>query len=172
MKQERVWYALAFLCGVLIISVSGKELWNMSILSRYHLLTLSFGEINYEEYFIQILFLRLRTAIGLWIMARIFSEKVVSIGFACIMSMILGGIAAMMLLMNGIWGILFFVFALIPHGIFYIAAFVLWRRNKTIVIHNRAESNVISVLIGILLLIGCVFEAYISPILIENIVKY
>lgn len=180
MKKENGIYLLAFLCGVVIVNLLGIDTWaNSSILNRYSLASLSFQEIAYEEYFVQVLLLRLRTIAVLWILSRVVPKKIVVIGFAGVISIMLGGILAMSILANGIWGIFFFLSALLPHGIFYVLAYTLWSNavrsnsynNYTTTMINK-EKILVTVLVFMLTIIGSICEAYICPILMKNVIKF
>lgn len=175
MKRENVIYLLAFLCGVVVVNVLGNRAWtDYSSLNRYSLASLSFQGIVYEEYFFQVLCLRLRTVVGLWVCAKLVPKKVVVVGFALVMCGILGGVTAMAILANGLWGILFCLCALMPHIICYGAAYILWGNTKVSFSGEgkRTTDYLATILIVMLIGIGCVLEAYISPILIENLIKY
>lgn len=175
LKKENWIYIFAFLCGVVIVNLLGSTTWeNNSLLNRYSLVTLSFRELVYQEYFIQIILLRFRTVIGLWILTRMFPKKMVTTGFAILVSVMLGGVASMSILANGVWGICFFFSALLPHGIFYGLAYKFWcnMQNNDRFEGNRKGHYFVAVLIFMLMTIGCICEAYICPVLIENVLKY
>lgn len=168
MKKENWIYLLAFLCGVIIINLLGRDVWvNSSLLNRYNLMALSFREIEHEEYLVQILLLRFRTVAGLWVIAQVVPKKVVVVGFAGGISLMLGSIMTMFIIINGMWGILFFLSALLPQGIFYGMAYRLWSN-----ITRNDEKVAITALILMLTVVGCTCEAYISPVLIENVIKF
>jgi len=159
----------------MIINLLGDATWvNSSILNRYSLATLSFNNIVFEEYFVQILFLRFRTVVGLWILSKLFPKKIVIVGFAIGMSVLLGSVAAMAVLANGVWGILFFIGALVPHIICYIGAFIVWSNSKVeySMTGKRTGRYLTSLFIPLLVGIGCILETYINPILIKNVIKY
>lgn len=175
MKWENGIYLLAFLCGIVIVNLPGNAAWaNNSILNRYSLAALSFQGIIYEEYLIEILFMRFQTVVSLWICSKLISKNIVMTGFALIICGILGGIIAISILANGLWGILFCLCALFPHTICYFMAYVLWGKAMVGYVgeSKRRMDYLITVLIVILIGIGCILETYISPVLIENIIKF
>ena len=175
MKHKYWIYVFSFLAGVILINFTGDVIEKSNnILNRYNLKRMTFDEIIFEKYLVEILFLRLRTVIVLWILAHIIPEKWISMLFAIFVSGALGGIMAVCILVNGLWGILFFVSILFPHGFCYGIAYVIWSDYKVehSTIQNRSESYIVNLLIIILVFIGCLMETYISPVLINNIIKY
>ena len=175
MKREYVICILAFLCGVIIVNFSENVTWiNNSALNRYSLALLSFEEIRYEEYFLQILFLRFRTVGSIWIVSRLIPKNIVAIGVSVIIGIILGGVAAMAILANGVWGLLFYCCAIMPHILCYGSAWSLWSKEKKehFISGKRVEQYLFTVLILVLMGMGCVLEAYVSPVLVKSIIKY
>lgn len=175
MKWENRIYLLSFLSGVICINMFGTTtLANSSTLSRYNLAALSFQQIVYEEYFFCVLFLRLRTVFGLWIASRLLPRKAVVHIFACIMCSLMGGIAALSIMTNGLWGIWFFLCAFFPHGICYGVVYVMWK--NLCLWHeegrDRKEKAFVVTIMMVLMGIGSILEAYISPVLLQNIIKY
>lgn len=175
MKRENGIFLLAFLCGILIVNLLGDAAWtNNSILNRYSLASFSFQGIVYEEYFLEILLLRFQTVVALWMCSKLISKNIVRVGYALIICVILGGIIAIAILANGLWGILFCICALLPHAICYFAAYMLWGKAMTgYVGESKRRIDYFTTAIIIMLIgIGCILEAYISPVLIENLIKY
>ena len=168
-------YLFAFLGGVIVVNIFGSHLWeSQNVLNRYSLASLSFRGIVYEDYFFQVLFLRLKTVLVIWLGTKFLPKSIVANSFAGIVCAILGSVLAMSILENGVWGVWFFISALVPHIIFYIMAFVLYRNGQEIYYTNinRSETNMKKMLILVLIVIGCICESFISPVVIENIIKY
>ena len=94
--------------------------------------------------------------------------------FGCLLSGVLGAIFAISILANGVWGVWFGVSALMPHGVFYVLAYLMWRNiNMGYLSSNNRNNRVIAkVLMMLLIVIGSICEAYISPGLLENVIKY
>lgn len=174
--KKEIWiYLLAFLSGVLFVNFFDGTMENSSyLLNRYTLMTLTFQEIVYEEYFIYILYLRLRSVIVLWALSKLLSEKLVKAGFAVGISILLGMVAAMSVLVNGIWGIWFFVVSFFPHIFFYGFAYRIWysMTSSYKIEGERRRRRLLMLIILVLTIIGCACEAYISPVLLENIIKF
>lgn len=175
MKWEKWLYLFAFLCGVICVNICGNQLWmNQNLMNRYHLASLSFREIVYEDYFLYIFFLRFKIVAGVWIGTKLFPKRIIVNGFAVCVSTILGSVLAMVILENGVWGVWFFVSALIPQIFFYMMAFLLWRNGQEVpyVSINTGESNIKKIFLILLILLGCICEAFISPVIIQNVIKY
>lgn len=172
MKSENWIYLSAFFFGVLVVNILDNSAGiNSSLLNRYYLASLSFREIVYEEYFFWILALRMKTVIVLAIGSRLVSKKIMLYGFAIIMCIILGSVTVMMILANGIWGILFLLCGLMPQVLFYMMAFFVWKRECVIRTGDK-QKFIERIYILVLVVLGCICEAMISPIIIENIIKY
>lgn len=174
MKREYVVCILAFLCGVIIVNLFGTVTWiNNSTLNRYSLASLSFEDINYEEYFLQILCLRFRTVFGIWIVSRLIPKNIVAIGFSMAVCALSGGVAAMSVLVNGIWGMLFYLCAMLPHILIYGMAWNFWNNGKKehFVSGERKERYLSAFVILVLVGIGCILEAYVSPIFVRTAIK-
>ena len=172
MKSENWIYLSAFFFGVLVVNILDNSAGiNSSLLNRYYLASLSFREIVYEEYFFWILALRMKTVIVLAIGSRLVSKKIMLYGFAIIMCIILGSVTVMMILANGIWGILFLLCGLMPQVLFYMMAVFVWKRECVIRTGDK-QKFIERIYILVLVVLGCICEAMISPIIIENIIKY
>ena len=175
MKWENRIYLLAFLSGVICINMFGTTtLANNSMLSRYNLAALSFQQIVFEEYFFNVLFLRLRTVFVLWIASGFFPKKAVVFAFACIMCSLMGGIIALSIMANGLWGIWFCLCAFFPHGICYGVVYVMWKNlclwyGES---RERKEKTFMVAIMMVLMGIGSMLEAYVCPVLLQNIIKY
>ena len=175
MKREWWIYLIAFLVGCISINMFGSRTWeNYSLLNRYSLSMISFESISYDTYFVQIVVLRLKTAAGLWIAAKLVPKKIVEVVFAGIISAISGAIVSMAIMANGLWGNLFFICAMLPHGLLYGGAFLLWsnRTQSYTIGRERRENWIGAVIIFCIIIIGCVCESYVSPFLVERIIKY
>ena len=172
-KWKNKSYLLAFLCGVIIINMLGANV-SSGILNRYSLAAMSFNGIVYEEYFFYVLLLRFRTVLGLWIACRILPRKWVMLGFAYMICVVMGGIAAMSIMENGLWGVLFCAGAFFPHGICYGVAYGIWSSMDTGERWGESKKDgylrlaVMMLFVGI----GSMLESYVSPVLLQNIIKY
>ena len=175
MKKETWIYLLAFLIGVLLVNLMDDAMGTgNSILNRYTLRTLTFQDIVYEEYFIYILCLRMRGVIALWALAKLLPERLVKTGVLIGICCLSGVMIAMSLLMNGIWGIWFFISSIFPHIFFYGFAYKIWydMSSSYKIESERRKKRLLIVLIFVLILIGCASEAYVSPVLLEQVIKF
>ena len=165
-------YMLAFLSGVLLINLlEGTMDISTNILNRYTLSALTFREIVYEEYFLYILVLRFRTLAGLWLFSKLLPQRFVKKGTVFILCFLTGCVAAMSILVNGIWGMWFLVVSLFPHGIFYGVACGIWYHSSPYKIEGKSHL-LWGFFIIIMVFVGCVCEAYIGPVLLEKIISH
>ena len=175
MKWEKWIYLFSFMCGVVFVNIGLDQLGiRRDGINRYHLATLSFREIVYEEYFLHIFFLRFKTVAGVWIGTKFFPKRIFLNVFAVCTCVALGSVLAMAILENGVWGAWFYISALIPQILFYIMAFMLWRNGRDVsyVGTNKGEVNLKKIFFILLILLGCVCEAFISPVIVQNVIKY
>ena len=172
-KWKNKIYLLAFISGIVAMNIFGTEVSN-GMLNRYSLAAMTFGQIVYEEYFLYILFLRLQTVLSLWIFSKFVPSKWVMLLFACIICSLMGGIMALCMIENGLWGMIFYGVAFLPHGICYGMAYVLWNNMYCVNMQmkNTREQYVRMAVMVLLIGVGCVVEAYVVPVLVKNIVKY
>ncbi len=144
--------------------LGNTSLANVSVLNKYNLQSMQLRDIAYDEYFVQILALRCKTLLGVWCVSKIISNKFVIYIFSGLICMMLGGILTMAILTNGVWGILFFISSFLPHGIFYLLVYLIWRN------HDDSFKGK-TFLIIVLTLIGCLCEAYVSPFILGYVIK-
>jgi len=172
-KWKNKVYLLAFLGGVVVINMFGSKV-SSGMLNRYSLVAMSFDQIVYEEYFLNVLFLRLRTVLGLWIASMFIPPKWVMLLFGGIICSFLGGIVALAIMENGLWGVWFCAGAFFLHGICYGLAYAIWSNRcvTNMSERNRKESHFMVAMMMLLIGIGSVLEAYISPVILQNIIKY
>jgi len=174
MKWEKRISLLAFVSGVIVMNLLGDVVYtNQSILSRYNLVRFTFEEINFQEYLLEILLLRFRTVAGLWILSKLLPKKIVAVGFMIMIGFMFGSLIAIFIIVNGIWGILLFLGVIFPHILCYAGAFWVWCREHKESVGGRrlSEDYLLLLLVAILMVIGCWLEAYLSPVLVENIIK-
>lgn len=82
------------------------------------------------------------------------------------------GVMLSALTMNyGALGLALFLFAVFPHGLLYFFSGFLAVKKRMTGKLNLSKSAVIYFLAVVCLLLGCVLEAYLSPMLIRNILK-
>lgn len=175
--MRREWWICpaAFLVGSVSINLFGNETGaSCDLLNKYSLSMISFESVSYEIYFIQVLLLRFKTAAGLWIAVKLLPKRAVAIAFAGLLSAAAGITVSMAIIENGVWGVLFFLSAMLPHALFYALAFWLWsNRSQTYTTGIKQKENLLgSVLILFIVFIGCVCESYLSPLLIEKVIEF
>ena len=162
------WICLfAFLLGCIIINLWENGTGDcLTHLNRYQLHMLYTQGVSEDTYFLHVFFLRMKTILILFVATRIFQKRIVAISFGCLISMMTGMLLCLMLMSNGIWGILLFLGAMLPHGVFYLLAYLYWIRQE------RKEYRVKTVFIVLLVLLGIACESYVCPFVLESFIKY
>ena len=155
-----------------------KDIIDCSILNRNNMLLLQLEEVASDFYFIHVLFLRLEMILMLWVLSRILPRRIIVIGTGDVICLVLGMIMAASVWSNGIWGSWFVVCALLPQGIFYLLGYRIWRKvglgyEKMAYGggYVRKERILTGGVIVAMVVIGCLCEAYLSPKILENVIK-
>lgn len=174
MKRGNAIYLSAFLCGVIITNVLESKGWtDAAYFYRYNLMQLTFDEIKNNSYLIQLLFFRFRTIGMLWLLGKVLPVKLLRILLGSIVCIFFGMIFTLAILANGMWGIMLMLALLFPQWIFYMGAFGIWGsfeiRYAGEVQRKKELEN--GILIVILMIIGCVCEAYICPSLLNFVIN-
>ena len=175
LKKEKMIYLTAFLFGVIGTNILESKSWvNVAYLHRHQLLQLSYSEIQYESYLIELLFQRLRMVVLLWLFGKVMMPRLVRYVFGGILCMIFGSVLTGTILVNGVWGLLLFFGMLFPQWIFYAGAYIWWGNFCDLrYIGNDGKKKWFPRLILIVLVVfGCMAEAYINPFLFCKIIKY
>ena len=175
MKKGKALYLSAFLCGVIITNIlESNALIDSSYLYRYNLMRLNFEQIDHDAYLIQLLLLRIRILGVLWILGKIVPTKALRYTFGIFICVLLGMIFTLSIIANGIWGIIIMFAIMFPQWIFYMGAFALWEGYKYQYsqISQKKWDVERTVVIVLLVIIGCVCESYISPLLVNYVIKY
>lgn len=174
LKKEKSLYFAAFLLGVLGTNVLACKGWiNTVCLHRHQILQFSYLHINDERYLIELLLLRLKTAVILGLLGKVVPSRLVRYVFAAILCVCFGCILACAILANGVWGVLLFLGMLFPQWIFFVGAYNVWGKLYTQNYSgNTGKVKLISlVMIFILIISGCMVEAYINPLVLNMIIK-
>lgn len=174
MKREYVIYSIVFFVGC--ISVNLLERWTgerFYELNRYQLSIIQIENISYERFFLQVLVTRFKTVFLLWVLSKVIPKKAIALGFACLLSGMLGATLTMIVISNGLWGILYCGCVLFPQGILYILALRLWesRTSRELYSRTRKEEWLGTLIMISMVFIGCIYEAFICPKITEILVK-
>ena len=175
LRKEKIIYLTAFLFGVIVTNILESKSWiNVDYLHRHQLLQLSYSEIRYERYLIELLFQRLRMVGLLWLLGKVIPSGWIRLGVGGIFCMTLGSILTSTILANGVWGLLLFFGMLFPQWIFYTGAFVWWGSFQNLNYRGKyVKKNVLLVLLLILFVVfGCIVEAYVNPFVVYQIIKF
>lgn len=173
MKREYWIFMLSFLSGVLLANMFRMQAAaESSLLNRYSLRTVSLSGIDENGYFVTILLMRLRTVIVLWMLSRILSRKIVVRMLTVLIFMIIGVIVTILVIENGVWGILFLLSSMFPHGLIYGIALYLWNGVESQPLSIRRSNHYIQLgVIWLLCLFGVFGEAFISPLCVMFAIK-
>ena len=166
------------------MNLLGKE-WVMAdgSLSRYTLRALNYQQISGEHYLAYIIMLRMKTVIILLLLAKALPKHLVAIGSFCLAAFTLGSLVTLAVFANGLMGCALILAALFPHGIFYFLAFYLWVKsiwegskslqyikdaNRLAV---RKESWFLYAICMLLILLGCLTESYLNPVVFQKVIN-
>lgn len=195
MKIEKYGYIITFLGGILLGNILDKNgMIHCDMINRDNLRLLQFSEMTEEAFLVQIIFMRFQVVLMLWVICKMIPMQWVAVGFASIVCLMMGLVISTSILANGIWGSWFVFCALMPHGGLYFAAFELWQRtckkykgfgkkrtddyyrNAKVTYYwsgNDRRAYVCRMaLICLLMVTGCLAEAYIGPAILKNVIKY
>ena len=174
LKKVKIIYLTAFLFGVIGTNILESKAWiHVACLNRYQLLQLSYSEIRYESYFIELFMLRLQTVVLLWLLEKVISPKWVRYLFGGILCVMLGSVLTCSILANGVWGLLLFCGILFPQWIFYLGAYMWWGGfcsvNSTR--YDKNKKFMQGMILILFVILGCVTEAYINPAVFKTMIK-
>lgn len=174
MKKEKSIYLTAFLFGVVGTNILASKEWiNTACLHRHQLLQLSYSEIHYESYLVELLLLRFKTIMILGLLGKVISARWVHHLFGGIISVMFGIVLTCSILANGVWGVLLFLAILFPQWILYVGAYMFWgdfnERKFTGWENKRKPIRV--VLLVLFVVSGCMTEAYINPVVLKMIIR-
>ena len=174
LKKEKIIYLTAFLAGVVGTNILESKSWiQVGYLHRYQLLQLSYSELQYERYLIELLAQRLKLLILLWLLGKVIPSRQICCVFGIFFFLCLGSILTCMLLANGLFGLLLFIGMLFPQWIFYICAFMWWKvlTEHSYIKNDKKKKSFSALLLVLLVIVGCMTEAYINPYIFLKIIK-
>lgn len=187
------WLVLAaFLGGILLANLSGKELLTTyGIMNTYFLNQYSYQAIDFESLFGHVLLERLKCAVFLFLLGKVLPGKPFTALVECSAVALLGFFMVVAITNVGTGGVGLILCGLFPQWIFYGVAFLmfaLYRQDERYLMRERNFRKEIMVgrkhltggkyvgagvfvLVLLLLLLGIVTESYLNPILMEKILK-
>lgn len=153
------------------------------MLSRYTLRTLSFQPVSGERYFVYVLLLRMKMVLFIFLLAKTLPKHIVAKGCFCLLGLMLGSLFTIAVLSNGVFGCILAAAALLPHGIFYFFAFYFWERSISDNVYSakhfsdanyyleKKRTGILSAVVTVLVLIGCLTESYLNPFLFQKMIS-
>lgn len=175
--KKRIWiWLLFFLAGVLLAELLGKEFFTTyGFLSEYHLKNYASAKLELPDLFWNVLWERGKLFLLIALICATPARKLlppVGKGIACF---VLGLFAAADIILLGGWGILLFVCALLPHGIFYLGSILLIYGMKPSYACDGKRKNarffLQILLIWTLFAAGCLLETTAGTWLQQNLLK-
>lgn len=179
------WLALAaFLAGILLANLSGKELLTTcGILNTYFLEQYAYSVIHYDGLFCHIFVERLKAVIILFMLGKMVKGRVFVIMLECFIAGTFGFLLVVAIANLGLKGIVITLCGLFPQWIFYLAALAMYasfRLNQDGLAGYKSSLEVktvsvhagIYLLFAILIILGIVLESYINPLILKKILKF
>lgn len=182
MKKEGWMILLAFLGGILLANLSGKELLaNYGILNSYYLNQYTCRNIDCDRLFCIVLLERIKGALCIVVLGKLIGGKYLFYVVESILGMILGFLLVVAFANLGIGGLLVVFGGMFPQWIFYQTDIFLYAKcrlgmEKSVRYGNAAKKERfaylgIFVIFVVILLLGVFAESYINPLLFDKILK-
>lgn len=164
-------YFLGLITGCIMANVCGPEkCMEWGIYNENYILSLGKLDIEYQKFFIYLLKNRLLefgiltlivfVPIGKWL----FEGYIGVLGFA--MSLII----SVMVMCNGVYGVVMYVITLFPQYIFYVWAMAFLSRVLEVYRNNRTKYVVMQLtMVAVLVLAGVFAETYVNTVLLRKI---
>ena len=184
MKKSSWILFLSFIAGVMAANILGKD-WFFAYggLDSHVLSEISRQRISNDKYFWYVFGRRIQVVIMLFLLSKAVNVKRVIYGCMCLLPFSFGWFFTVAVLENGIKGIAVGIIAVLPHGIFYLLAFLLWQKMKREQAERGARRRIYrekkedAVLIGmyaaifVLLITGIVLESYVNPVCLKSAIN-
>lgn len=193
MKKSGWLVLVAFLVGILLANLSGKELLTTyGIMNTYFLNQYSCQAIDCDGLFGHVLLERGKSAVFLFLLGNVLPGKLFLVSVECAASALFGFLMVVAITNLGLGGVALILCGLFPQWIFYGAAFLMfafYRQEERYSMRERrlAAGNLtggrmtargayagagIFVLVLVLLMLGVVTESYLNPLFMEKILKF
>lgn len=176
MKWNRYLTVAAFLFGIVIANVWGKELLTTyGILNTFFLKQYAYANINYDRLLYRLLWVRGKEAAAVLILTKVFRAKAVLLFLECLLAVTFGILLVVAITNLGLRGIFMVLSGIFPQWLFYLAAIAIFfsARIKRETYSGKNIPEVIAECAFTLLffLAGILLEVYISPVLWQYILK-
>lgn len=176
MKRNGYLLAAAFLAGILIANLWGKELLTTyGIFNTYFLNQYAYAKINYDKLLYQILWLRGKEIAAVLILERFFRAKAVLLLLECLLAAAFGILMVVAIANFGVGGVILVLSGVLPQWLFYLAGGAMFFS-----IRIREEPYLRKVSPGmfagyalclLFLMLGILSEVYVSPVFWQQILK-
>lgn len=182
MKKKRGMILLAFLGGILLANLSGKELLtNYGILNSYYLNQYTCHSIDCDRLFCIVLLERMKAAFFIVILRKMIGGKHLFYAVESILGAIFGFLTSAAIANLGIAGLAVIFGGIFPQWIFYQAGIFLYAKYRAEIESTTQYGNTgkkellgylgIILMLAIIFLIGVVAESYLNPFLFDKILK-
>ncbi len=165
-KKSSLIGILSFLIGIVLVNLIGEDYFSAhGIIPFWSELSTGFSNVSYDRYFCYILIQRLKVTIGIILLANVISRELMVKTAPCCLFFLIGIFMTMSIMDRGIYGVVIVLAAMFPQWLCYSAAFLFYAKCR-----EREKGKLQMVMIFVFLLAGCVSEAYVSPLLLKNII--
>lgn len=182
MKKEQWGIWIAFLGGVFLANLLGKELLSTyGVLNQYYLSQYSVHNVDGERLLCFIILERSKAVLFLFLLGRALSGRVYALLAEGTVAAVFGFLMVVSIANLGVRGIVVCIAMLFPQWIFYLAALFLYattRKRQNAVGFGRGrygggvtERLSDALLPGVLVVLGIITESCINPVLLGYILK-
>lgn len=182
MKKKGWMILLAFLAGILLANLSGKELLtNFGILNAYYLEQYTAHGIDCDRLFCIVLLERMKAVLAIVILGKLVRGRNLFFIVESILGAMFGFLLAAAVTNLGLSGMAVMLGAMFPQWLFYQADIFLYTKYRqeieTTVRYGRTEAKKWMASVGVFLmfaitfLLGVLTESYLNPYLLDKILK-
>lgn len=181
MRRSRWLIFLAFLGGIVLANLAGKEvLSGYGILNEYYLNRYSWHALDCDRLFCSVFLERLKAVVLLVLLERLIRGRAYVLLVFSVLAMGIGYLMTVAIVNLGMKGILVILGGIFPQWIFYLLAIVMYGRirieqecaaYRVSRVKELSAQAVIRVLTLALVFLGILIESYLNPILFDKIVK-
>lgn len=172
---------LSFFCGISLMYVVGNDyLKSCGLVSFWDQAGLVFSDEPGDRFFLFLLRERTKELLLFLLLGKVFPGKVIARGCRWLLFFLGGMFLSMTVSDRGAYGLVIFLAATMPHWLFYGAAIVIaslrmedgkayeiCRDNKAPFSLQKDGWSIL--LLGLSVMLGCVFEGYLSPFLLQKV---
>lgn len=176
MKRNSYLMAAAFLFGIIIANLWGKELLTTyGIFNTYFLNQYAYAKIDYDRLLYQILWIRGKEVAAVLILGKIFQAKAVLLLLECLLAVTFGILMVVAIANFGAKGVILALGGVLPQWLFYLAGgamFFAIRIKEEPYLGKSSPGIFAGYAISLLIFIfGILLEVYVGPVLWQQILK-